>query len=198
MDTLNKIIEPIILKFENGEIINRRYINKNAKDYLQTIENFKEINFGGLSIPEKIEKINSIILTFPLERKIDICRYCRAERGDLKQYNVYIQDGSMCSLCLEGHDVLNYSIVELVELAGLKIEDFYFFNDNGKHYHGLRKSCDVNNLSNNKYQKQDILGAYAKDQYEQVRHIANGKAYFKRKKELRWPQKILNNLFIRL
>ena len=104
-------------------------------------EEIQKVNFNNLSISQRILKINKIIENFPSERKIDICEVCRNLNGDFKKYNNFLTDGSMCSICLRTDDTLNYTIVELVEKAGLTAEDFYNYIDvNNVTYNGLRRS----------------------------------------------------------
>lgn len=111
--------------------------------YSKTISDFENLNFQNLSISAKIEKINEIIKNFPDERKYDICEMCRSKMGDLKKYNNYIEDGGKCSLCFISCDVLNYSILELVEKAEIDIQDYFYYDVQGKSYSGLRKYWNI-------------------------------------------------------
>jgi hypothetical protein len=108
---------------------------------IKKIDDFQNFTFNNLPIHLKILKINEIIQNFPDERKIDVCENCRNKIGDFKQYNNFIQDTNICSICFTTNDVLNYSIVELVEKAGLKAEEFYnYVGENKAVYNGLRCS----------------------------------------------------------
>lgn len=86
---------------------------------------FKNVNFDGLSIPEKIGKINTLIADFSPERKIDVCPECRKKTGDFKEYSPFLEDTAICSVCFVTNDVINYSIIELVEKSKLDVNDFY-------------------------------------------------------------------------
>lgn len=113
----------------------------NMEYYTKTIEDFKKVNFINLSVENKILKINEIIKSFPNERKIDICENCRYKNGDYKQYNNFLQDTKICSICFETSDLLNYSILELVEKSGLTADEFYnYVNEKNVTYNGLRCS----------------------------------------------------------
>lgn len=90
-------------------------------------------NFENLKIEEKINKINEEILNLPLEQKIDVCQSCRHRNGDFKIYDSYIQDGGFCNVCFEHREVINYTIIQLVEQANISIDEYFM-------QRGLRKS----------------------------------------------------------
>lgn len=97
--------------------------------------------FKDLTIEQKIEKINNIILHLSYDQKIDVCTSCRNKNGDFKEYNSYIQDGGFCSVCLNHTEVLNYTVIDLIEQADISIADYFTYHaPNGEIYSGLRKT----------------------------------------------------------
>lgn len=102
---------------------------------------FNNFNFNGMSIPEKIEKINNIILSFPDERKVDICDSCRAKYGDFRKFNL-LSDCGMCSICQTCNEVINYGIIELVNIAGLSEQEYYLYvnQETGTRHSGERRT----------------------------------------------------------
>lgn len=84
------------------------------------------------TIPAKILKINKQISEFPPERRINICGTCREKNGDFKKYNPYLEDAGICNNCGGLADLINYSILELVENSGLTPEQFYHYYDKDK------------------------------------------------------------------
>ncbi|MDM1399049.1 hypothetical protein HX049_18135 [Myroides odoratimimus] len=97
--------------------------------------------FENLTIEQKIQKINNIILHLPYDKKIDVCRSCRHKNGDFKEYDNYIQDGGFCSVCMSYKEVLNYTVIDLVEQADISIHDYFAYHaPNGEIYSGIRKT----------------------------------------------------------
>lgn len=182
-------------------------------EYNKTISNFENLSFENLSIPAKIKKINKIIEDFPDERKHDICESCRYAMGDLKQYNPYIQDGGTCTVCLQSTEVLNYSILELVERAAISFQDYYVYigskeNEknnmtwDGAHY-GLRKywnnAHDSHSYFSEKRKEQDIHKSESNLEKTMSAHHLHQSEYFSNKmKNLNFFQQVINILFIRL
>ncbi|OXA65576.1 hypothetical protein B0A67_24285 [Flavobacterium aquidurense] len=168
-------------------------------DNIKTTEDFKNVSFINLSVENKILKINQIIQNFPSERKVDICESCRNKNGDFKQYNNFLQDTNICSLCFETSDLLNYSILELVEKSGLTADEYYNYVDEESKitYNGLRTSYSYQEISKIKSEKQqnDAL-IYAQDK-ENKFLIGKGIKYLEKIKNLSRWQFLINELFLK-
>lgn len=175
-------------------------------EYNETVGIFENLSFDNLSIPNKIYKINEIIKNFPDERKHDICESCRHKIGDLKQYNAFIQDGGICSSCLKGTEVLNYSILELIEKSKVSFDDYYNYTEitkkenviNSITYNGLRKYWNYHLLMEIKKEKEIQESINRRECIINEYYIGEGKYFTNKKTNFNWFQNVINILFIRL
>lgn len=138
-------LNEMLLKPSNVEYVDLKGI-RNGSERVYTLPQpitdfgiqFHKEDFEGLNTGERIDKINQIITAFPEIRDTYICDSCRAERSDYRSY-ISMSDTGKCDFCKGGGEVINYSIIELVETAGVSHEDFYSYKDeSGKRFEGIR------------------------------------------------------------
>ena len=102
-------------------------------------------------------------------------------------------------MCFETSDLLNYSILELVEKSGLTADEYYNYVDEESKitYNGLRTSYSYQEISKIKSEKQqnDAL-IYAQDK-ENKFLIGKGIKYLEKIKNLSRWQFLINELFLK-